>query len=179
MKVLGLDPGASNFAWATLTSERLFDTGMLALSGEDLMNRIEHFRLEFVALLASKQPDAVVIERFMTRTSASFNNEVINLFIGVVVSECLQYKIKVHMVTSSAWKRRFTGLTGMSSSSILLGNRTPHECDALSMAAYEIDDVLFRTIMAVTAVLREWRKMHRRSNGVVKLHNKLAKLLTK
>jgi len=158
--ILALDPGSKNFAWSYV-ADSCWQTGMLSIVTGKPEEIVTHFRPQLTALLERFRPDEVVIERFMTRQRSSLNNEIINVLIGAVLSTCIDYGILTTAITSSVWKSKFRRDAGCPSNDVKLKGKSDHECDAVGMAAFKLDDPILRSLLAVSALLTSVERVHR------------------
>lgn len=154
MIILGIDPGKSNTAFATVRfgfdpkiaakRHRVLKLGMLDLGPTTpLEPRLICMRRAINDLLKVQKPDVVFAERFVYRRGRGRGNsgEYINLFLGILYEACVRMRIKVMFVTSGVhkqWMQRTYGSTAQ--------ERWPqiieHEADALGLILYGVNHYL-------------------------------------
>ncbi len=108
-KVMGLDPGKVNFAFAMYGKKGLGPHG--DLEGADEIHTIRYFRERFIRKLDRYRPSAVFVERYHLRQGkgAVINMELVNIMVGIVFDQCLERGIHCEMITASthkAWTSR-------------------------------------------------------------------------
>lgn len=116
IKLLALDPGSRNFAWALVDSTRgLVDHGMLPVELRSIKAaEIRDFTYIVNEFLHQKrdQADQIIWERYQTRSRASLNNETINVAIGLLGSQALQHGLEIQdPVMPATWKNAYNRST--------------------------------------------------------------------
>ena len=134
-RVLGLDPGKVNFAFALLTdTEDILETGFL-LSTQSSPPDF-HFQ-EFLIILGTFQPDVIIVERYMFRGASSVDAEPVNLRLGELVSVASLFQIPIISPTPSQWKILAKKLPLLQKIETLRAfGLKSHELDAASLALW-------------------------------------------
>ena len=106
MLILGLDPGAKNFAWALLDTKDLTLKGngyLIPVEGEDFIS----FSKRFEDLLDTCTPNEVIFERYQFRGVQSTTAEPVNLMLGQIIKICDSRNLPWYRVTASQWKNHY------------------------------------------------------------------------
>lgn len=159
MRILTLDPGKSNFAFCLAevpelnryTPPKVLATGFI----ENTIRKINNDSvIEFSDTIMEKlkseltSGDSLFIERYALRggfggKNSTFNIELMNLMIGIVVSVANTLGVSVTIVTASVWKKwcNKRGIPDFPKETRKRGNlrfgRTIHERDCLRMLIYQ------------------------------------------
>lgn len=150
--IFSIDPGKRNSAWSILSiSEeeyRLIDTGMFenTITDPDHINsQRERLMDEVSEVISDRKPDLTVIERYVTRMGrAGFNNEVVNLGIGLLTQAVLPSPTV--LVTSTTWKNYFLyhyyNNNLLEVMYTLRPKLTAHQADAIGIGVWASDKIL-------------------------------------
>jgi hypothetical protein len=72
MRIIALDPGSKNFAFAVMEDKKVLECGYLktirSLKWDDFEDEATGFRNRWFDVLNKYEPDVVLAERFMERT---------------------------------------------------------------------------------------------------------------
>lgn len=115
MRILALDPGKQNFAFAVGEDGRLerfgFVGSLLTDLTTDLTTQAADLGNEFRKLIEETRPDMIVAERFMARglPGQGANSEFINISLGILLAAALP--IPVRIIPSATWKNHWSRLT--------------------------------------------------------------------
>jgi len=104
MRILGMDPGSVNYAWALAVDQKIVDHGYLVAVDNHKFNE---FNARFIELLDKTQPDEVIFERFQVRGKHSSIAEPINCMLGGIIRICDERGIPWYRVIASQWKNYY------------------------------------------------------------------------
>lgn len=146
MKVLSLDPGASNFAYTVskqridpiasrhqyklFASGHLFNTITNLKDPEVLESQARLFIQDFASLVEEYGIKHVALERYMAQGKmVGITNEVCNIMIGLIMQYCHDRGIPVHLVAAVTWKNAYNAYTSLKDAYSLCAT-SPHQLDS-------------------------------------------------
>jgi len=146
LRVLSLDPGVTNFAWAVTEADRssmlVLASGMLNNTITDLKVSIKDqsklFKEEILEIIQEYQVDSIILERFMSRGHGGTTIELVNIMIGVLLGmPCAALK-RWKLVTAAQWKNEWNRRADLSAFYSKVSG-TVHQVDAIGIGMYGID----------------------------------------
>jgi hypothetical protein len=149
MKILALDPGKINFAFAVMDDRKVIEAGYIPcikdLKRAAFEKESKGFRNRYFALLEKHKPDKVVAERFMARPGGNGGavGEYINIMLGILCTVNSSRGIPTELVTSASWKNYLNSRYGrVESMKEHFTHLSVHEADALGIAVYTMEGEL-------------------------------------
>lgn len=108
--VIGIDPGAKNFALSILEGGNCIGTELVPktiykLGGPEIYHIIQEYEDYMCSILDKAQPRAVVIERFIVRGFGANSIELVTFMVATLKKLCDVRKIAFYMVTAAQWKK--------------------------------------------------------------------------
>ena len=151
MKILGLDPGTTNFGYAVLATKgtrfKPVDVGKV----QNRMNRMENiqqqcvmFKEEMLGYITRHKPNVIIVERFMNRGRFSgATGEYVSMMIGILIDLAITHNIEMHIVNPATWKNAVSRALDKKKPKVKRLDRMyaytlsePHELDAYMMTHY-------------------------------------------
>jgi hypothetical protein len=149
MKILALDPGKINFAFAVMEDMKVLEVGYIPcikdLKRAAFEKESHGFRNRYFDLLEKHQPDMVVAERFMARPGGTGGavGEYINIMLGILCTVNSSRGITTELVTSASWKNYLNSRYGrVETMKEHFTHLSIHEADALGIAVYSMEGSL-------------------------------------
>ena len=149
MKILALDPGKINFAFAVMEDRKVLEAGYIPcikdLKRAAFEKESKGFRNRYFALLEKHEPDLVVAERFMARPGGNGGavGEYINIMLGILCTVNSSKGITTELVTSASWKNYLNSRYGrVETMKEHFTHLSVHEADALGIAVYAMEGEL-------------------------------------
>jgi len=147
MKILALDPGKSNMAWAILEDGKPIDVGMInhvvdELTPNKFNGKHKKFRREIIKLLDRLDKDDVIIaERFQMRMFNSGTQvECVSMMLGIIAAHA---KNPFYLVIAGTWKNYMLKSYGENVMEIVFQDRwNEHECDAVGISLWYYETVI-------------------------------------
>jgi Holliday junction resolvasome RuvABC endonuclease subunit len=147
MIVLALDPGKINFGFAVLDNRDGIDLllcGRLGSSitdvAKDVMTEAKILERRIQDKIDRFSPDTIICERYMSRGKNSFNNEVVNIAIGVILSIALKNDIPIQLIGSMTWKNHMQHHYGNNEMGSMFAKAySDHASDAIGMGVWYFD----------------------------------------
>jgi hypothetical protein len=149
MRIIALDPGKINFAFAVMEDRKVRECGYLktlrSLKWDDFEKESTGFRGRYFDLITKYEPDCVLAERFMARPGGNGGavGEYINIMLGILSTVNASKGIPTHLVTAAQWKnylnRRYKRVESMKEH---FPHLSVHEADALGIAVYAMEGEL-------------------------------------
>ena len=119
MKILSVDPGTQNFAYAVLSVQnspakpfkyKIKKMGMVKSTikepKENMGLQINAFNEEFLYQFDKLKLDGFICERFQSRGMKGNTIESVNMMVGMMAHYLTSREIDVKLVTASTWKNR-------------------------------------------------------------------------
>ena len=149
MKILALDPGKINFAFAVMEDRKVVETGYIPcikdLKRASFEKESKGFRNRYFELLTRHDPDVVVAERFMARPGGNGGvvGEYINIMLGVLCTVNSRRGVPTELIKSSSWKNYLNSRYGrVETMKEHFAHLSVHEADALGIAVYTMEGAL-------------------------------------
>jgi hypothetical protein len=149
MRILALDPGKINFAFAVMEDVKVLEAGYIKcikdLKRDAFEAESKGFRNRYFTLLAKYEPDVVVAERFMARpgSNGGMVGEYINIMLGVISTVNSSLNIPTELVTSASWKNYLNSRYGrVETLKEHFPHLSVHEADSLGIAVYAMEGKL-------------------------------------
>ncbi len=149
MRIIALDPGKKNFAFAVMENRKVLECGYLpplkSLKWDDFEKESAGFRDRWFKLLEKYDPDCVLAERFMARPGGNGGavGEYINIMLGILSTVNSSKGVPTHLLTSAQWKNYLNGRYGrVESMKEHFPHLSVHEADALGIAVYAMENEL-------------------------------------
>lgn len=149
MRILALDPGKINFAFAVMDDRKVLATGYIPcikdLKRDSFEAESKGFRNRYFELLTKYEPDVVVAERFMARPGGNGGvvGEYINIMLGILCTVNSSKGTPTELVTSASWKNYLNSRYGrVESMKEHFTHLSVHEADALAIAVYVMEGEL-------------------------------------
>lgn len=149
MRILALDPGKINFAFAVMDDKKVLETGYITcikdLKRDAFEAESKGFRNRYFELLSKHEPDVVIAERFMARPGGNGGvvGEYINIMLGILCTVNSSKGIPTELVTSASWKNYLNSRYGrVESMKEHFTHLSVHEADSLGMAVYTMENRL-------------------------------------
>ena len=149
MKILALDPGKVNFAFAVMEDTKVLEAGYILcikdLKRDAFEKESKGFRNRYFALLEKHKPDLVVAERFMARPGSNGGvvGEYINIMLGILCTVNSSRGIPTELITSASWKNYLNSRYGrVETMKSHFNHLSVHEADALAIAVYTMEGKL-------------------------------------
>ncbi len=146
LRVLGLDPGTTNFGWSVIeVSDRLgvkvLGVGLVKNTIKGLTGNLEQdyraFKDEIYSLLMEQRPNVIVAERFMSRGMKGTTIEAVNIMIGGLMSISQEEgPDDTRLVTAAQWKNELNKVVNLETVYQTCKPLTAHECDSMMIALY-------------------------------------------
>ena len=135
--ILSCDPGSKNWAWVYMPGTSILgeatETGMMPEMRGFTAAEIEAWQAMFLHMLwpLKDKLDMFVFERYHTRGKGSQNNEVINILIGIIISETGRLGIKLgELLRPTDWKSYYKHRNIDWHKTVCQGGKTEHIRDA-------------------------------------------------
>ena len=149
MRIIALDPGSKNFAFAVMEDKKVLECGYLktirSLKWADFEDEATGFRNRWFDVLNKYEPDVVLAERFMARPGGNGGavGEYINIMLGILSTVNSSKGIPTHLVTSAQWKNYLNNRYGkVENMKKHFPHLSVHEADALGIAVYQMETEL-------------------------------------
>ena len=149
MRIIALDPGKKNFAFAVMEDGKVLECGYLvpvkSLKWDDFEKESARFRGRWFDLLTKYEPDCVLAERFMARPGGNGGavGEYINIMLGILSTVNSSKGVPTHLLTSAQWKNYLNGRYGrVETMKEHFPHLSVHEADALGIAVYAMENEL-------------------------------------
>ena len=165
LRILSMDPGVTNFAWAILEVARPFKvkiiaTGMLDNTIKELTSSIKEgtqlFRNEILELREEYSIDHMIMERFMSRGMKGLTIELVNVMIGVMMGMWSSNSRAFKLITAAQWKNEWNRRADLKEFYTKVDCEV-HQVDAIGIglygAAYWFDQEPFKDIAHVESSL--------------------------
>jgi hypothetical protein len=155
LNVLGFDPGRKNFG---CFAGKIVNGILIPLESSMLQNPIQELKgdnlgaigtytEEMRSFIACYEPDAIVIERFMSRGLKGKTIELVSLMVGILASLVYEYRLQgfnitIQSVTAASWKNRVNKVFPLVDVyADLKPHKVPDHCvDAALMSLYAISE---------------------------------------
>lgn len=155
MRILALDPGVKNFAFAIIddADDQVYDepTGLIPedyLVNPSTLYADDRFCDYINHMIENIQPDVIVAERYQYRGSSSVDSECINQMLGKISVLARIRSVKFVLLTPVQWKSHYRKVLGLrkgekfnskQSARLAPSVLNEHERDALLLGRYYAD----------------------------------------
>lgn len=143
VKILGIDPGKVNAAFAVIEVQlspfryRILEHGMLLdtlteMVGSDIQVRADRFKREVRKIIRKHKPTYLIAERYQTRGPKGTNVELVNVMLGLLLSVGIK---NTCLITASQWKNQWNKVYKLDDFYQEAGV-VVHQIDAVNIAFY-------------------------------------------
>ncbi len=127
--ILALDMGSKNLAYCVMRNKKIVHLNFFENTITNLIDPyynldLRKFNSEFLKILKTFKPNAIIAERFQNRARFRGNSsELLNIMIGLISQIAFSKRIYVYLATASTWKNQFNKQFANDTSTILVNKQ--------------------------------------------------------